>query len=367
MNHARTLSLAMIGLALGACGGTVIPAGPSYPDCTSSTEACVDRLDVGSGLSIPIYRNVSLTTPNPAMTTAIVVVHSTNRDANDSYHTVETASEQAGKDGETIVVAPRFECPDDSPPAGTAYWQCTGDDWARGNADVSGASPPIYSYAVIDQIVSLLATKATFPNLARIVVTGVGRGGQLAQRYAATNPIDPVAGVALRYVVLSPSSYVYLDGDRLAEGASCSAQGGCTGPFTPFWNASSCPGYDQYRYGPEGRTGYVAVPTASALQTQYASRDVTLAVGDQDTLANAAGTDLDTSCEADAQGVDRLARSVTFWNRVKSQYHAQHDLVVVPGCMYSATCLYYSPEIRACCSRRRPDLAAGINGGPPLI
>jgi hypothetical protein len=347
MNHLRPILVATMSLTLGACRGAVSATGPSYPDCSAAVEECVDRLDVGSGLSLPFYRNFSLTTPNAAITQAILVVHGSNRDANNFYHTVETASEQAGQSATTIVVAPRFECPDDSPPSGDVYWQCTGDDWAYGYPDASGAAVPVSSYAVIDQLVSLLATKATFPNLANVIVTGMGAGGQLTQRYAATNAIDPVAGAALEYIVLSPSSYAYLDPDRLSEDATCSAEGGCTGAFTPYWDASSCSDYDQYHYGLEGRSGYVAVPSVSALQAQYVARDVTLSVGDQDTLANAAGTDMDTSCEANAQGVDRLARAVTFWNRVHSQYQARHPLTVVSGCMHSETCMYDSPELRS--------------------
>jgi poly(3-hydroxybutyrate) depolymerase len=350
MNHARTILASMtavLAVGLGACGSPAAATGPSYPACSAAAEECVDRLDVGSGLSLPFYRNFSLTATNAAITQAVIVVHGSNRDADDFYHTVETASEQAGADGATLVVAPHFECPDDSPPSGDVYWQCSGDDWSHGYADASGAATPVYSYAVIDQMVSLLANKATLPNLTRITVTGLSAGGQLTQRYAATNEIDPVAGVAMQYLVLSPSSYVYLDANRLAGGASCSAEGGCTGPFTPYWDASSCSDYDQYYYGLEGRTGYVAVPSASALQAHYVARDVTLSVGAEDTLANAAGTDLDTSCGADAQGVDRVARALTFWNRARAQYHATHPLVIVPGCMHSETCMYYSPELRS--------------------
>jgi poly(3-hydroxybutyrate) depolymerase len=205
------LFTAMMSPTLCACGGTTSPTGPSYPECSAAAEECLDRLDVGSGLSLPFYRNFSLTAPNAAVTQAIVVVHGGHRDANEYYYTMETASEQAGQDETTIVVAPRFECSEDSPPSGDVYWQCSGDDWSHGYPDANGAANPIYSYAVIDRFVSLLAAKATFPNLARIIVTGLGSGGQLTQRYAATNAIDPVSGVALEYLVVSPSSYVYLD------------------------------------------------------------------------------------------------------------------------------------------------------------
>jgi poly(3-hydroxybutyrate) depolymerase len=343
----RTFAIAMLALSAGACGGAESATGPSYPDCTEAAEECLDRLDVGSGLSLPFYRNFSLTTPNPAITQAIIVVHGVDRDANDFYHTVATAAKQAEEEGTTLVLAPHFECPDDSPPSGDVYWQCTGGgDWTHGYADASGAASPVYSYAVVDTFVSDLAKKATFPNLTKVIVTGLSAGGQLTERYAETNEIDPVSGVALEYIVLSPSSYAYLDPDRLADGATCSAEGGCSGAFTPYWDASSCSAYDQYPYGLEGRSGYVAVPSAHDLEAHYVARDVTLTVGSEDTLANAAGTDMDTSCEANAQGIDRVARAVDFWNRVNARFGAHHPLIVVPGCMHSETCMYFSPELR---------------------
>src|ERR1700679_647616 len=223
---------------IGGCSKSTASADePGYPTCSAAEEECVDQLDVGSGLSLSFYRNFSLTAPNAAITRAILVVHGADRDADAYYYTVETASEQAGESETTIVVAPHFECSDDSPPSGTVYWQCSGDDWSHGYADANGAATPIYSYAVVDQMIALLANKSTFPNLAQVVVTGLGSGGQLTQRYAATNAIDPVAGVGIQYLVVGPSSYVYLDADRPPENTTCSAEGGGTGGLPPYWEA----------------------------------------------------------------------------------------------------------------------------------
>ena len=341
----RTLLLAAV-FSASACGGTVV-TNLSYPACSAGAgaEECVDRLPVASGLSMPFYRNLSLTAPNPAVTQGIIVVQGSGRQAGGGdYYTVETASEQEGRSETTLVIAPHFECSDDSPPSGDLTWSCESGTWAHGLADTSGA---VSSFSVIDLFVSRLADKATFPNLTRVVVTGMGAGGQLAQRYAATNQIDPVAGTSLSYVVVAPSSYAYLDAERLPAGATCSEQGACTAPFAPFAGASSCPGFDQYAYGLEGRGGYVGLPSAADVATRYAARDVSITVGAEDILATSAGTGLDTSCEANAQGVDRLARAVTFWNRVHAAaYGADHGLFVVPGCMHSLSCMIYSPELR---------------------
>ena len=67
---------------------------------------------------MPFYRNLSLTTPNAAVTEAVIVVHGSNRDANNFFYTVATAADQAGDSATALVVAPHFQCSDDKPPAG---------------------------------------------------------------------------------------------------------------------------------------------------------------------------------------------------------------------------------------------------------
>jgi pimeloyl-ACP methyl ester carboxylesterase len=323
----QTALIALLPLACSSDANDPINNVP-YPTCASATEECLDRIDVGSGRTMPIYRNVSLSVANPAITQAVIVVHGSSRDANNFFYSVITAASEVALDATTAVIAPHFQCGDDSPQSGDVYWQCSGDDWSHGYADATNAVPPIYSYAVMDQIVSALANKTTFPNLTRIVVTGLSAGGQLTQRYAATNELDPISGVALDYVVLSPSSFVYLDPKR-------------PGP------TSGCSDFDDYYYGLENRSGYVSLPSVAMVKQQYVARSVAYMVGSEDTLANAAGTDLDTSCEANAQGIDRLSRAQNFAGIVQTTYGATHPLTIVPGCMHSRTCMYFSPQVRS--------------------
>ena len=99
--------------------------------------------------------------------------------------------------------------------------------------------------------------------------------------------------------MVGPSSYVYLDASRPVPGASCTADGGCQ--FTPYPNAGGCSAYDSYFMGWRTVTGYVGVPSAAEVQAEYVRRNVSYLVGDEDTLANAEGTNMDTSCEADSR------------------------------------------------------------------
>ncbi len=292
-----------------------------YPGCTSATEQCLERIPVGDRM-LPIYRNVSLVTPNPAITQAVIVIQNGTRNANNMFYAVATAASQSGLDDKTAILAPHFECNGDDPPAGDVYWACddNSNGWVHGIADASGAESPIYAYAIVDQLVHALANKATFPHLTRVVVTGMSGGGQFTQRYAASNLIDPVAGVAMSYTVVAPSSFMWPNANR---------------------PDALCDGYDTYPYGLEQLAGYLTIPGEATIAKQLATRDVHYLVGSEDTLANAPGTGLDTSCHANAEGVDRIERMTNYTQALGV------TPTVVPGCMHSHACMFYSPEGRA--------------------
>jgi hypothetical protein len=150
----------------------------------------------------------------------------------------------------------------------------------------------------------------------------MGAGGQFVDRYAATTGIDPMPGIAISYAPVAPASYMWLDAERAGNVAGCTA-------------------YNAYPYGLDDRTGYVATPDEPTILDRLTTRDVTYFVGTEDTLANSAGTDLDTSCEANAQGVDRLARAINFDNSIAAA-GATQPLSTVAGCDHSRACMYAS-------------------------
>ncbi len=269
----RTLAPALFLLA--SCIST---SNDVYPACGYADEdqQCLDRFDVKGG-NLPIYRNINISVPelNYSVYQAVIVVQAGSRDANKYFHTMMDAAKQAIDDEITAVISPHFECAADDPPPGDLVWACDGaDDWSHGGPTATGAPMPVYSYEAMDRLIATLADKQTFPNLTRIVVTGMGAGGQLVDRYAATTGIDPLAGVTITYAPVAPSSYMWLDPARPA-GADGSAD---------------CGGYDAYPYGLDDRNGYVATPSAATVVDRARSRAVTYFVGDGDTLANSAGT-----------------------------------------------------------------------------
>jgi hypothetical protein len=283
--------------------------------------------DVGQGLHLPLYCSHPLDQADSSITQAIIAVHGSNRDASGLFHTVWSAAQQGGTASTTLVIAPHFLCDEDQRTPDEVSFKCNGHDWTHGYRDENNAASPIYSYAVIDSLVKRVTDPALFPNLKHVVVTGLSAGGQLTQRYAEFSDLDPSPGVDFKYVVLSPSSYAWLDANRPVS-------------------TEGCAGYDDYFYGLENRTGYVGEPPSDSIRSRYVARAVSYFVGDQDTLPNAEGTNMDTSCGANAQGVDRVERAKNFFHVMSTTYGASHPLTIVPGCPHSSTCMYFSPELR---------------------
>jgi len=328
-------------LALAACAGLAI-TGCNPPTagvaCTLS-EPC-DRWETTQG-TVPYFRNRSVLVGNTAVTTAIVVIHGANLEADFSYENMVSVAESAGTLDQTLIVAPYFQvaagvdCDNATadPSPGDLVWSCGG--WKDG-AEASNGQ--VTSYDVVDQLVEAIATPGRFPNLERIVVTGHSAGGQFTTRYAALTH-TPSAG-RLRYVVANPSSYLYLDEARAVD-SPCSA-GGCFA--SPYVDNASCSAYDQFPYGLENPYGY-AVGTASPAAT-LVSRDVIFLAGDLDVLANAAGTDMDTSCSANAQGIDRRTRAINYWQYLRTLYGSTAPLSIVAGCKHSERCMFGSSEAK---------------------
>ena len=112
-----------------------------------------------------IYRSQSLDVRNPAIRRALIMVHGTNRNADDYFKTAVTAAFMAGALDDTVVISPRIasqtgSCKD-TLAANEVSWSCTGDSWRSGGN--SSSHPDLMSFDFIDQILRKLANKTIFP------------------------------------------------------------------------------------------------------------------------------------------------------------------------------------------------------------
>ncbi|MEN5147918.1 alpha/beta hydrolase [Pseudomonas orientalis] len=267
--------------------------------------------------------------PLPKVTRALIIVHGRLRNAQTYLQSGIDAAKHAGVGGNTLVIAPQFLNQSDVKrnPLGDQVLQWKGNDWMAG--EPSTGPGHISSYAALDQIIKHLGNRTLFPALKEIVIAGHSGGGQVVQRFALTghdHPLLQTEGISLRYVVANPSSYAYFSPQRPV----------------PF-DAASCPGFNDWKYGMQNLPNYVGHQGAQQLEQAYVSRDITYLLGQQDTDPNHPA--LDKSCEAETQGAYRLIRGHNYVDYLK-QRHPQlgHRLVEVPGVGHDGDKMFTSPQ-----------------------
>ncbi len=265
---------------------------PAEAQTCSSPEACLDTFSLDSGGTIPLYRTDSLIR-NSALTRAVIVIHGNRRDADHYFGALVDAARAEGRPADTLLLAPRFQTAKDHPSPGQHYWSKSG--WKIGNRSRDAAR--ISSFAVLDQLLSVVCPtdSALFPRMKNIVIIGHSAGGQFVQRYAAGGAGCPNSSVEIRYVVMNPSSYLYVDGRRRADGQ---------GAFRK--NRFGCWDYDEYKYGMGDLNAYMEKVGKERLRKQLFDRPVYYLAGERDIRPDSSS--LDKSCEAGLQGPNRLAR-----------------------------------------------------------
>jgi pimeloyl-ACP methyl ester carboxylesterase len=282
----------------------------------------------GSG-QLALFSEADLSSPQPGVTRAIVVFHGLQRNAELYIHDVEEARGRAGLAREkTLLIAPQFLDEDDARAhkiePGVLRWRRS--SWEAGEPATRPAA--VSSYEAIDAILSRLSDRGLFPNLQEIVLAGHSGGGQIVQRYAVVgHQIAAVekAGIALRYVVANPSSYVYFDESR------------------PVSAAFDCLGFNTWKYGLHDGPPYLGSPLSPAtLETAYVSRRVTYLLGAEDNDPNS--PDIDKACAAEVQGATRLLRGANYFKYLQSRHETGlgQRVLLVPGVAHNARAIFNS-------------------------
>jgi len=290
------------------------------PPCITATGVCTEFVTLNGGPArTMVYRNHPLSVKNEKITRALIVIHGTNRDADNYFRTALAAAFLAGALEDTEVIVPHIasaagSCKDSLAPDEVS-WNCA--SWRTGGASM--ADDKLTTFDMADEILRKLARKDAFPNLKLIVVSGHSAGGQFVNRYEMSNRVHETLGVPVRYVVANPSSYAWIDSTR------------------PATVTDPCPHYNRWPYGFENRSGYAARVSDEDLKKQLAARPTTYLLGEIDILPLGG---FDQSCSAMRQGPTRLARGQAFGKYVDEKLGARHEIVVVPLCGHNARCMF---------------------------
>ena len=286
----------------------------------------------GSRLKIPYFSSHDLAKSNTQIERAVVVIHGTERNADTYYASMMTAASMSGINlNSTIILAPQFLLEEDinfhSLDNEHLYW--SNDGWKSGSfsriENTNPRSQRISSYAVLDTIMLRLANN--LPNLKSIIFTGFSAGGQLANRYSASTPVVDILcskyQISTKFVVGSPSSYLYLDNKRVVEGTK--------NQFAI--PSTSCIEYNEWKFGLGNLFNYPALSGAESIRNKLEKREVVYLLGENDN--NPRSSSLDTTCEAMLQGKERLERGIIYFNYLKSYYGSKiinfHSLYTVPN------------------------------------
>ncbi|MBK1818859.1 alpha/beta hydrolase [Burkholderia orbicola] len=317
------LASAVVGLLVGAQ-----PAAAMTPKQRERLEAPVKAVadqrvtvDTPQGSAVlPVYADHPLDQAAPDVVRVFIVIHGTLRNADAYYASGRQVVEKAGAAGAgTMVVAPQFLTRADvrafSLGASTLAW--TQEGWKGGEPARQPA--PVSSFAALDALLAHFADRSLYPSLSTIVVIGHSAGAQLLQRYAvAGREGDALArtGIAVRYVVANPSSYLYFDDER---------------PNADALAGGACPRATEWKYGLKSAPPYVASQDVRDLETRYVARRVVYLLGQADT--NPYTHFIDRSCAAMAQGPYRLARGLAYFDYLKKRHpdDLAQQVVEVPG------------------------------------
>ncbi len=260
--------------------------------CTDPAD-CRGRLTFSTGKKIPYYRNFPLNIRNVRITRAIIVIHGTNRNADDYFKYVVNAAAAEGKLESTLILAPQFQAKADNPRQGEHLWE---KDW-RGGASSQG-TPRFSSFSVIDEIYRKITATGYFKNLKVIILAGHSAGGQFVNRYAAGGRGPGTPGVRTLFLVMNPSSYLYIDGRRYVRG------GGFVVP------KSAAPGYNTYKYGLISLNSYMQAQGIETIVSNITGRRTYYLAGTRDTGEK----NLDKRPQAVFQGKTRYDR----WKKYRS-------------------------------------------------
>ncbi len=336
--------LACLAGFLAACSSEAPVRGPS-PLMLRAIDRMSDQdfavpVDGGQTALLPVFADKKLTEPHPGLKRAVVGIQDPFRNAGLVFDVLKRA---AGEGEGAIVMVPQFLAAQDAEKHGLgpdfARWTIEG--WRDGgNSRPSGLKDTgglVSSFAVLDAVLLYLSDRATFPDLVEIVVTGYGPSARMVQLYAATGKgfAPPAsAGIDLRFVVAGADTYLYFDdlrpGRRDNEFASI--------------ERATCEGYNLWPYGSVLPSVYAYGRSGAQLAKGYAVQDVTYLIGDRDTES------VDRSCEARAQGRNRLDRAESYLKHVAAAagaVPAKQRIAIARGAEASAAGLFGSACGRA--------------------
>ncbi|RZT36384.1 alpha/beta fold hydrolase [Cupriavidus agavae] len=301
---AAAAAIAAITVMSGCASGPGPTAAPAAQAPAQSWQRV--HLGSGAGYDFPVYANHRLDGDLSRIREVVLVQHGLQRNGDDYYAAGAELLKASGRNAaEVLLIAPNFP----GTPDGAKHFDnmpvWTVQGWIGGEDAVSGPGKGTSSLQVLDDLLAFVTDPKRVPLVRKVTVAGHSGGAQIVHRYAVLNNVDEKvrgAGIALRYVVANPSSYLYFTPDRPVAPDYRR--------FAPY-STAACADYDKYRYGMRDMVAYAKGADGMTLYRRYMQRQVTYLAGTEDNDPN--HRVLDKACGAQAEGPTRLQRARGYW------------------------------------------------------
>ena len=264
----------------------------------------------------------------------IIYIHGARRNGLDYYEWGEAAVKAANKDEETLFISPQFtsekDLEDHKHDANHLFW--VSNNWRIGDESVSSKkrkmAEAFSSFSLTDSIINRVCNRNLFPKLKKIIVIGHSAGGQFVSRYAGMTPMPNILrGYKFRFIIMNPSTYLYLDDRRPVKTA--------TSLTFARPDTTGCSNFNEYPRGFEKLNPYATKIGETTIKQQFLSRDVAFVLGGSDT--DMKDPSLDKSCGGNLQGRFRLERGQFYYEYLQlfSKKGKIHKVEVVPNVAHS--------------------------------
>jgi len=284
----------------------------------------------GKLYSLRYASNHAMGEKNSEIKQLVIYIHGARRNGLDYYEWGEKAVKAANNNPETLFIAPQFtsekDLQDHNHDASHVFW--TNNNWRIGDESVSSKKrmmeDSFSSFALVDSMIARVCNKKLFPKLKKIIIIGHSAGGQFVSRYVGITPMPNVLKkYNFSFIVMNPSSYLYLDDRRpfTVNSALSFARPDSTG----------CPSFNVYPRGMENLNPYASQINTETIKSQFLTREVVFLLGEKDINMN--DSSLDKSCEGNLQGRFRLERGQFFYQYLQlfADKKKIHKLEVVPN------------------------------------
>jgi hypothetical protein len=317
---------------------TIANKGTAQEDTVKKIERpCPSVFELKKGektYSLRYASNHAIAEHNKKIKQLIIYIHGARRNGLDYYEWGEAAVKEAHKDDETLFISPQFtslkDLEDHKHDSTHLLW--ANNSWRIGDESTSSKKRKMddafSSFSLVDSMIVRACNPQLFPNLQKITIIGHSAGGQFVSRYAGMTPMPNILrGYKFRFIIMNPSTYMYLDDRRPVKKDDVLT--------FPKPDGIGCGDYNEYPKGFQKLNPYAAKIGEETIKQQFLTRDVAIILGGSD--VDMMDPSMDKTCSAYLQGRFRLERGQFYYAYLQlfSTKGKVHSVDVVPNVAHS--------------------------------